>query len=59
MMTLSELITYLGVSLILYYSLTKILNFYGIGQDVYGVYVLFYVLIMICILILPSKYPEV
>jgi hypothetical protein len=59
MMTLSELITYLGVSLILYYSLTKILNFYGIGQDVYGVYVLFYVLIMICILILPSSYPEV
>jgi hypothetical protein len=59
MMTLSELITYLGVSLILYYSLTRILNFYGIGQDVYGVYVLFYVLIMICILILPSNYPEV
>ena len=58
-MTLSELITYLGVSLIMYYSLTKILNFYGIGQDVYGVYVLFYVLIMICILILPSNYPEV
>jgi hypothetical protein len=59
MMTLSELITYLGVSLILYYSLTRILNFYGIGQDVYGIYVLFYVLIMICILILPSNYPEV
>ena len=59
MMTLSELITYLGVSLILYYSLTRILNFYGIGQGVYGVYVLFYVLIMICILILPSNYPEV
>ena len=58
-MTLSELITYLGVSLILYYSLTRILNFYGIGQDVYGVYVLFYVLIMICILILQSNYPEV
>jgi hypothetical protein len=59
MMTLSEIITYLGVSLILYYSLSKILNFYGIGQDVYGIYVLFYFLIMICILILPSNYPEV
>lgn len=58
-MTLSEIITYLGVSLILYYSLSKILNFYGIGQDVYGIYVLFYFLIMICILILPSNYPEV
>jgi len=58
-MTLSEIITYLGVSLILYYSLSKILNFYGIGQDVYGIYVLFYLLIMICIFILPSNYPEV
>ena len=58
-MTLSEIITYLGVSLILYYSLSKILNFYGIGQDVYGIYVLFYFLIMICIFILPSNYPEV
>ena len=58
-MTLSEIITYLGVSLILYYSLSKILNFYGIGQDVYGIYVLFYLLIMICRFILPSNYPEV
>ena len=59
MMTLSELITYLGVSLILYYSLTKILNFYGIGQEAYGIYILFYLLIMICILILPGDYPQV
>ena len=58
-MTLSEIITYLGVSLILYYSLTNILNFYGIGQDVYSIYVLFYLLLMIFILILPSSYPEV
>jgi hypothetical protein len=59
MMSLSDLITYLGVSLILYYSLTRILNFYGIGQDVYGIYVLFYLLIMIFIVILPGDYPQI
>ena len=59
MMSLSNLITLIGISIILFYSVTKILDFYGIGVDVYGVYVLFYVLIMICILILPSNYPEV
>jgi hypothetical protein len=58
-MTLSESITFFGVSLILYYCITKILNFYGISQEAYGVYVLFYVLIMIFILVLPSSYPEV
>jgi hypothetical protein len=58
-MTLSESITFYGVSLILYYCITKILNFYGIGQEVYGVYFLFYFLIMIFILILPGDYPQV
>jgi hypothetical protein len=58
-MTLSESITFFGVSLILYYCITKILNFYGISQEAYGVYVLFYALIMIFILILPGDYPQV
>jgi len=52
-------ITLLGLSIIFFYSLTQILNFYGIGEDVYGVYVLFYVFIILCILILPNEYPKV
>jgi hypothetical protein len=48
-------ITLIGLSIVFFYSLTQILNFYGVGEDAYGVYVLFYILIIICILILPSE----
>ena len=51
-------ITLIGLSIIFFYSLTQILNFYGVGEDVYGVYVLFYILIIISILILPNDYPK-
>jgi hypothetical protein len=52
-------ITLIGISIIFLYSLTQILNFYGVGEDVYGTYVLFYIFIIISILILPNEYPKV
>ena len=52
-------ITLLGLSIIFFYSLTQILKFYGVGEDVYGVYILFYIMIIISILVLPSEYPTV
>jgi hypothetical protein len=51
-------ITLLGFSIIFFYSLTQILNFYGVGEDVYGVYILFYIFIIISILVLPNDYPK-
>jgi hypothetical protein len=48
-------ITLIGLSIIFLYSLIQILKFYGIGEDVYGVYILFYIFILISILILPTK----
>ena len=54
-----EPITLIGISIIFFYSLTNILKFYGIGEDVYGIYVLFYILIIISILVLPNQYPTV
>jgi len=51
-------ITLIGFSIIFFYSLTQILNFYGVGEDVYGVYILFYIFIIISILILPNDYPK-
>jgi hypothetical protein len=51
-------ITLIGVSVVFFYSLTQILNFYGIGQDVYGVYVLFYVFLIISIMVLPNDVPK-
>jgi hypothetical protein len=54
-----NLITLIGLSIIFFYSLTQVLNFYGIGQDIYGVYILFYIFIILCILVLPNDYPKV
>jgi len=51
-------ITLIGTSIIFLYSLTKILNFCGVGDDVYGVYILFYIFIIISILVLPNNYPK-
>ena len=54
-----NLITFIGISIIFFYSLTNILRFYGVGEDVYGIYVLFYIFIIISSLILPNEYPKV
>jgi hypothetical protein len=52
-------VTLIGFSVIFFYSLIQILNFYGIGQDTYGPYVLFWGFLVISILILPNDYPKV
>lgn len=52
-------VTLIGISVIFFYSLIQILNFYGIGQDTYGPYVLFWGFLVISILILPNDYPNV
>ena len=51
-------ITLLGVSLIFFYSLTQILKFYGVGEEVYGYYLIFYAFMLLSILILPNEYPK-
>ena len=52
------MITSLGISIILIYAATKILEFYGIGPDTYGTYVAFYVFLLISSFILPRYYYE-
>jgi len=54
-----NIITLLGLSIIFFYSIIQILKFYGIGEDVYGVYILFYIFIIISIMVLPNSYPKV
>jgi hypothetical protein len=51
-------ITLVGFSIVFFYSLIQILKFYGIDEDVYGVYILFYIFIIISILVLPNEYPK-
>jgi hypothetical protein len=52
-------ITLIGLSIVFFYSLSQILKFYGINEDVYGIYILFYIFIIICILVLPNNNPKV
>jgi branched-subunit amino acid ABC-type transport system permease component len=58
-MSASSIITTLGISLLLVYGLTRILEFYGIGINVYGSYIAFYFFILISTFILPREYPRV
>ena len=51
-------ITLIGLSIVLLYSLTQILNFYGIDQSAYGACMLFYIFIVVCILVLPNTEPK-
>lgn len=53
-----NVITLIGLSIIFFYSITQIFNFFGFGEDVYGVYLLFYIFIVMCIIILPNEYPK-
>lgn len=52
-------ITLIGLSIIFLYSLIQILNFYGIDQNSYIVYILFYIFIILSIIILPNNYPKI
>lgn len=58
-MKTSSIITIIGVSLLLFYTIVTILKFYGINESVYGTYLLFYIFIVLSILVLPSDYPNV
>ena len=58
-MSSSSIITTLGISIILIYGLTKIFEFFGMGIDVYGSYLSFYVFLLISSFILPREYPKI
>ena len=58
-MSLSSTTTLIGVSVLVFYSVSKILQFYGIGENVYGVYMLFYIFIIALIMLIPNNYPDI
>jgi hypothetical protein len=53
----STIITTLGVSILLVYGITKVLEFYGVGINVYGSYIAFYFFLLITAFVLPRNYP--
>jgi len=52
-------LTLIGLSAIMFYSLIQIFNFYGVTQDTYGPYVIFWGFLLLSTLVLPNDYPEV
>lgn len=58
-MSVSNLITILGVFILLFYSMVTILKFYGINESVYGIYLLFYIFIVVSMIVLPTEYPKI
>ena len=55
-MSAASIITTLGISILLVYGLTRILEFYGIGINIYGSYLAFYGFLLIYSFILPREY---
>jgi hypothetical protein len=55
-MSAASIITTLGISILLVYGLTRILEFYGIGINIYGSYLAFYGFLLISSFILPREH---
>ncbi len=58
-MLTSYVITLLGISILIFYSLIQIFNFFEISKDIYAVYLLFYIFLILSIIILPNEYPKI
>ena len=56
-MKLSNIITLLGISIIFFYCIVQILNFYELSISSYGVYLMFFMFMMVSYIILPHQYP--
>jgi hypothetical protein len=54
-MTGAEKITTIGIAWLILYIIIQILNFYGVGQDVYGIYLAFIVFMILSSFVLPTK----
>lgn len=55
-MSTSSIITGLGLAMLFIYGFTKILEFYGVGINVYGSYIAFYIFLLLSVYILPTEY---
>jgi hypothetical protein len=58
MALLNKLVTTIGITIILFYSITQVLKFYGVGEEVYGYYLAFYLFLIISYFVLPTSYPK-
>lgn len=52
----TSLVTSLGISLLLMYTLSQLLSFYGFGLTEYSVYFMFYLFLLVAIYLVPKKF---
>ena len=52
-------ITIFGLTMLVIFTITKLLNFYGIGVEKYGSYLVFYVFLIICANVMDTDNPKV
>lgn len=58
-MTTGFMIAIIGMSAIAIYAIIRLLGFYGVGLEVYGIYLVFYIFILLSVFILPISDPKV
>lgn len=56
MPSITSMVTTFGISILLIYGLTKIMEFYGMTVSSYGSYIAFYIFILISSYVLPRDY---
>jgi hypothetical protein len=52
----ASIITALGLFLLITYSTTQLLKFYGVSVETYGLYLVFYLFLLVTAFILPRNY---
>jgi hypothetical protein len=57
-LSITTLISLFVFSLIFTYVIVNILEFYGVGANVYGSYIGFYLFLLVSIFVLPRDYPR-
>jgi hypothetical protein len=57
-LSFTNLLSLLGFSMIFTYVITNLLEFYGIGSNVYGTYIGFYLFLLVSMFVLPMDYPR-
>jgi len=55
-MSATKIIMIIVITIVVIKIVTQIFDFYGIGQDIYGFYLAFFIFLLITSFILPRKY---
>ena len=52
-----DTVTIVGAATVLFYCIIQVLGYYGVGMEVYGGYLFFYLMLLMCMILLPKDIP--